>query len=148
MTFSIDGYNTDWQSLTFQVDQKGDSISADTDLTQYSYAQDENYIDIFVGTREPITNKKSTLDIGLSLLGSGGGKYDLELNVNSDGTVWGGNYPETWNPIIGAVVAWKNVVEIQIPKKALKGDKLSSIRYISLFSDVNGVWKSVDTVER
>ena len=147
LSFSIDGYKADWQGLAFINDSTGDSISNDTDIIGYSYSQDENYLDIMLETQDPIIKNKATLDIGLTLQDAHGLKQRFELNVNSDGSVWGGDYPKIWNPLPSILVAWKDVVEIQIPKKVFKDYKFLDIDFISLFTDVNGIWKNVDIIE-
>ena len=90
------------------------------------------------------------LDIGLLLLDENNNQERYQLNITSDGEVWGGKIPETWYSIGNALVAWNDVVEIQIPKYALvfNNDFVDvQVFYVSLFTDVNGTWTCVDNVE-
>ena len=150
LPYLIDGYNSDWEGLEFINDVTGDSISNDTDITRYAYAQDNNYLDIFLETLDPITKNYAVLDIGLYLMDENNNKERYQLNVTSEGNFWGGNYPETWYRIPIAWAFWNDVVEIQIPKSAfVKTNDFVDIQvfYISLFTDVNGTWTCVDNVE-
>jgi len=142
LPITIDGYNADWQDYPFITDTVGDSIRNDVDITGYSYAQDANYLDILIETKDPITNNPATFDINLIFNGS----YEFEMNVNSDGSVWAGQYPGPWNSYASILVGWEDVIEIQIPKNIFEGNEFLNIEFLSLFTDVDGTWTWVDIV--
>ena len=142
----MDGYASDWENIPPVKDALLDSSDPGTDISAYYFTQDDNYLDIMLQTRGPITNKTATLDIGLLLRAPDGKNQKFEFNINSDGSSYGGNYPDAWFPTLSVLVAWKEVVEIQIPKSIFNGSTFQSINYISLFTDVNGTWSNVDTI--
>jgi hypothetical protein len=146
LPYTIDGYKSDWKGLVFRKDARGDAISENIDIIGYSVIEDDNFIDIFLETMAPITQNVAALDIGIIGKTKIGVNNGFSINVNSDGSTFGGNYPETWAPLLGITVFWKDVVEIQIPKKVFTEFEFDSIKYISLFTEVNGKWVSVDYI--
>ena len=144
----IDGYANDWAGFSHVtvIDSSGDSFNPDTDITSYSFTQDDNYVDILLQTKAPITKEKATLDIGLSLQTPDGQKQKYEFNINSDGSAYGGTSPDVFHRALGVSVAWKDVVEIQIPKSVFNGSIFIGINYISLFTNFNGNWTAVDVI--
>ncbi len=146
-TYIIDGDRSDWNEKISVLDDIGDSIRDDVDIIGYSFDDDNYFLDILIETRLPITKNKVTFDIRINLIDENGKNAHFSLNVNSDGTVSGGNYPEEWNNLPGVLVAWDSVVEIQLPKHYLDNYPVRNIEYISLFTDYNGNWTYVDIVD-
>jgi pimeloyl-ACP methyl ester carboxylesterase len=129
---TIDGYKNEWSNYEIKVVPRGDSSNISTDNISYSYTQDEYYIYIMVETKKPIIDDPFTIVIGVELSNPDKSNNGFEFNVNSDGTIFAGYFPKTWNQIFGYRVDWKDVIEIQIPKSVFNNSIFEGIKYISL----------------
>jgi hypothetical protein len=142
----IDGYGNDWAGFASVSDPSGDSPNPNLDITAYYYTQDDNYLDIMLQTGAPITRDTATLDIGLSLQSPDGKINNFEFNINSDGSAWAAVNPDSPYRALGVLVAWNDVVEIQIPKSVFGDSVFSRINFISLFTNLDGAWTAVDSI--
>jgi hypothetical protein len=95
-----------------------------------------------VQAKAPFSKRPAILSISLSLQTPDGEEKEFSLFVHSDGSVVDGD----WNSMTGVIVAWKDVVEIQIPKNIFNCSTFKSIYEIQLIYDNSGRLYIVDGI--
>jgi len=142
----IDGYGNDWTIFTPVEDLLGDSADPDTDITAYYSTQDDNFFDIMLQTDAPIRKEEATVELVLSLETSDGNNQEYGFNFLPDGSAWGYYDADHVSRTPSVLVAWNEVVEIQIPKSLFNGSIIKRIIFIHLWININGVGTMVDGI--
>jgi hypothetical protein len=80
-----------------------------------------------------------------------GHDHELHTNIGSDNSL------SAWKeapcgfldpfPLIGALVSWGSVLEVQIPRASLGEHAYVRPVFVNLWTTVNGEWKDVDSID-
>jgi len=155
LPIAIDGKDDDWVAQApLLEDREGDSLAGSgTDLRGVYLVQDDNYVFIMVRAVDSLTGDPATVELNLDLRSGNtcGHKYELHTNIGSDNSL------SAWKedpcgsldpfPLIGALVSWESVLEVQIPRASLGEHSYVRPVFVNLWTTVDGEWKGVDSID-
>ena len=154
LPIAIDGKDDDWVAQApLLEDREGDSLAGSgTDLRGVYLVQDDNYVFIMVRAVDSLTGDPATVELNLDLRSGNtcGHKHELHTNIGSDNSL------SAWKedpcgsldpfPLIGALVSWESVLEVQIPRASLGEHSYVRPVFVNLWTTMNGEWKGVDSI--
>lgn len=151
----VDGRDDDWAGeAPVLEDQEGDSLAgSETDLRAVYLVQDDNFVFIMVRTVDSLTKEQSTVELDLDLRPGNtcGHNHELHTNIRSNNTLsaWEDNPCGKLDPfpVIGVIVSWGSVLEVQIPQVSLGEHAYVRPVFVNLWTTVNGAWQGVDLIQ-
>jgi hypothetical protein len=153
LPISIDGDGADWQSYTPVVtDPQGDTTGGPhTDMKAVFAETGPNYAYLMIETYDPPLLSEATIELNMNLVGDDGSIRELHTNINSDGSfgAWlnadGDGDAEAY-PIYEALIAWGNVMELQLPLRELGDPVRVHPIFVNFWCNVDEEWSGADMI--